>query len=58
MRPASLQDGGPEEADVLAAKLMQLQSEVGQVNQQLDRLEGEVAQVLHDLAVERFEEYR
>lgn len=44
--------------DLFLAVLVRLQREAQALNQQLDRLEGEFAQVLRDLAVERFEEYR
>lgn len=46
------------EADAFTAELVRLQSEVREVNQQLDQLEAEVLHALNDLALERFEEYR
>jgi hypothetical protein len=51
-------DSEPGEADVFTAELVRLQSEVRQVNQQLDRLETEVLHALSSLTLERFEEYR
>lgn len=59
MQPlVSSADDEPGEAAAFTAELVRLQSEVREVNKQLDRLEAEVWQVLNDLSLERFEEYR
>jgi hypothetical protein len=50
--------GAHSGADALLARLSQLQSEVREVGQQLDRLETEVWRVLNVLTHEQFEEYR
>jgi hypothetical protein len=51
-------DRACDAADVFVAELTRLESEVREVDQQLDRLEAEMLHALGELAQERFEEYR
>ena len=47
-----------DEAMAFIAEVMQLESEVREVGQHLDRLESNLRQALNDLARQRYEEHR
>lgn len=51
-----IQEGDRDHAVAFIAQLIRLQSEVGELNQQLDRIEAEMRQALTAAARERFEE--
>lgn len=59
MRPVvSTPDSTHDQAEAFVAELGRLQSEVREVERQLDRIEAELHRALNELARERFWEYR